>query len=198
MHFRVNTEHNLTMLEVNNKTNTSDYLYVVEKKSRTLRVYSILIFFVTILTVLQSFVLFHYTMRASVRIHKKAFSNIVQATMNFFDLNLSGNVLNRFSRDTANVDETIPFHIYGCIRVKEQVVDLGRKKTLTLHLQTTFILFGVLIIISSTNKYFLLVSAFFMCLLYCIKLFHMPTARSLRRLDSSSKSNEKIFTTHAR
>jgi ATP-binding cassette, subfamily C (CFTR/MRP), member 4 len=47
-------------------------------------------------------------MRSSIKLHNQMFSNILTATMRFFDTNPSGRIMNRFSKDMGVVDEILP------------------------------------------------------------------------------------------
>lgn len=56
-------------------------------------------------------------MRSSIKLHNKMFSNILSATMRFFDTNPSGRILNRFSKDMGVVDEVMPRMFLDSIQV---------------------------------------------------------------------------------
>lgn len=47
-------------------------------------------------------------MRSSKVLHDNLFSNIMQAPMRFFNMNSSGRILNRFSKDMGIIDELLP------------------------------------------------------------------------------------------
>ncbi|XP_044751514.1 ATP-binding cassette sub-family C member 4-like [Coccinella septempunctata] len=67
------------------------------------------IIFSTIFVVVRCFVTYYYTIKVSKNIHKSMATNILQGCMTFFDTNLIGNVLTRFSRDLYMMDELVPF-----------------------------------------------------------------------------------------
>lgn len=71
----------------------------------------------TIFTLGRAFAFFLFSSRASVRLHKKIIAKILSATMLFFDTHYVGNILNRFSRDLALIDEVIPYIVFDAIRV---------------------------------------------------------------------------------
>lgn len=56
-------------------------------------------------------------MRSSIKLHNEMFSNILTATMRFFDTNPSGRILNRFSKDMGVVDEILPRMYLDSIQV---------------------------------------------------------------------------------
>lgn len=65
----------------------------------------------------KSFLFFTLSSNSSKKLHSDCFSNIIKAPMAFFDTHLTGNILNRFSKDFATTDEFIPYIIYECLRV---------------------------------------------------------------------------------
>lgn len=50
------------------------------------------------------------------------FSNILAATMRFFDTNPSGRILNRFSKDMGVVDEILPRMFLDSIQVYMEII----------------------------------------------------------------------------
>lgn len=62
---------------------------------------------------------YYYTlaMNASKNLHNKMFSNLTHASMRFFDINPSGRILNRFSRDIGIIDEQLPHLILEALQV---------------------------------------------------------------------------------
>lgn len=59
-------------------------------------------------------------MRSSIKLHNQMFSNILAATMRFFDTNPSGRILNRFSKDMGVVDEILPRMYLDSIQVSRK------------------------------------------------------------------------------
>lgn len=165
----VDSEQKLASFEAQNQTENSTYIELKEADSNSLMYYSILISLTTIFMLAQSFSHFYFTTKASIKLHKKAFGKVIQAAMEFFDLHLAGNIVNRFSKDIGLIDEFLPFVIFECIRV-------------------SFILIGVVFVISIVNPYFIILSVVTLVLLYLMKVLYLPTGRSLKRLDNATRS----------
>lgn len=79
--------------------------------------YTIMVGVATVFTLGRAFSFFLFSSRASVRLHNAIFQKILQASMQFFDTHLIGNILNRFSRDLGTIDEYIPYIIFDAFRV---------------------------------------------------------------------------------
>lgn len=58
----------------------------------------------TIATIYRTFAFFSFCLSASIALHNDLFASIMRAKMMFFDLNPSGRILNRFSKDLLNID----------------------------------------------------------------------------------------------
>lgn len=54
---------------------------------------------------------------ASQKLHDNMFKSIVSTTMRFFDLNPSGRILNRFSKDMGSTDEYLPKAILDAVQI---------------------------------------------------------------------------------
>lgn len=115
--FRVDVEQNISDFVAKNLTNTPEYEIVRKNHSWTLLIYSIMVGVATLFTLGRAFAYFLFSSRASVRLHKIIFEKIINAKMLFFDTHFVGNILNRFSRDLALIDEVIPYIVFDAIRV---------------------------------------------------------------------------------
>lgn len=69
------------------------------------------------MTLLRSYLFFKICMTASKNLHNKMFIKILHAPMRFFDLNPSGRILNRFSRDAGAIDELLPKAMMESIQI---------------------------------------------------------------------------------
>lgn len=93
----------------------------IAKEKATIKMYSIIMIVSIVSATIQTYAIFDYCRRASVNIHKSMVTNIMNATMSFFDTHFIGNVLNRFSQDLNNIDEQLPFTMREFIRVRHNV-----------------------------------------------------------------------------
>ncbi|XP_048505790.1 probable multidrug resistance-associated protein lethal(2)03659 [Athalia rosae] len=108
-------------------------------------------------------------MQASRNLHKNLFGSVSRATMRFFNMNSSGRILNRFSKDMGGVDELLPINML-------QVVQVG----LTFG--------GTSIVIAMANPLLTLPSLFIIVVLYFVRMFYMRTSRSIKRLEGMTRS----------
>ncbi|XP_044752049.1 ATP-binding cassette sub-family C member 4-like isoform X2 [Coccinella septempunctata] len=74
-----------------------------------IQVYTLFIVIAIVLTTLRSLLFYKICMNASINLHNLIFTNVLQATMRFFDTNPSGRILNRFSKDMGSIDELLPY-----------------------------------------------------------------------------------------
>lgn len=82
-----------------------------------LYIYLALIIAVVVVTLSRGFMFFAICMRSSKKIHDKSFIALLHSPMRFFDLNPTGRILNRFSKDMGAVDELLPKAIIEAIQV---------------------------------------------------------------------------------
>ncbi|GJQ66875.1 hypothetical protein Trydic_g7898 [Trypoxylus dichotomus] len=139
------------------------------QKSLVPVIYTIILFVTGGTVLIKSFLFFSLSSRCSTILHNVCFSNIIKAPMAFFDTHLTGNILNRFSKDFATTDEFIPYIIYECLRI-------------------LFIILGSVILIIKVNFFFLFLTFAFGVVLAIVRHFYLPTSRSLKRLDNITRS----------
>lgn len=97
---------------------TNDYRY-------SIYFYTALILVLVTLTMVRSYLFFTCASNSSKNLHAKMFSCLLKAPMRFFDTNPSGRILNRFSKDTGAMDETLPKIFSEAIQVINVVIEAG-------------------------------------------------------------------------
>lgn len=75
-------------------------------------IYTGVMCFILYLVVQRGVTFFYMCLRASRRLHDKLFRGIIHAPMQFFNTNSSGRIINRFSKDIAGIDATLPLCLY--------------------------------------------------------------------------------------
>ncbi|XP_025829254.1 multidrug resistance-associated protein 4-like [Agrilus planipennis] len=122
-----------------------------------------------LLSISSTFLFYWYCMKASKKLHHKMFSHIVYAKMIFFNLNPSGRILNRFSKDMGNIDEKLP----------DVLVDL---------IQMGLSILGTITVIIIVNHWIVIVAAAMLILFYFLRKFYLSTSLSIKRLEGVTRS----------
>lgn len=76
---------------------------------------------VVVLTLVAANSFMKVCMRASKNLHNNMFNNIVYTTIRFFNMNPSGRILNRFSKDMGLIDESLPETMLDTIQVNFRI-----------------------------------------------------------------------------
>nr|XP_015835527.1 PREDICTED: multidrug resistance-associated protein 4 [Tribolium castaneum] len=103
------------------------------------------------------------------KLHEKMFAQILNATMRFFNTNPSGRVLNRFSKDTSLVDESVPSCLTDTINIALNVV-------------------AITLVISSVNTWIIIPTVVIFGLFYGYKIIYLATSRNLKRIEGTARS----------
>ncbi|XP_008210078.1 multidrug resistance-associated protein 4 isoform X1 [Nasonia vitripennis] len=115
--------------------------------------------------------LFYYKicMTASRKLHNQMFSCLLKSPMRFYEINPSGRILNRFSKDIGLVDETLPTTTLDALQVLLKIIGVS--------IQVLIINWWSIVpmIIMSTS-----------C--WKLKNVYLPTAQNIKRLESKAKS----------
>ncbi|EFA03656.1 probable multidrug resistance-associated protein lethal(2)03659 [Tribolium castaneum] len=138
-------------------TNTLLYMYVF------------LIVSLTFMVLVNSVSFVKFSMNTCKKLHEKMFAQILNATMRFFNTNPSGRVLNRFSKDTSLVDESVPPCLSDTIHVALNVV-------------------AITIVISSVNTWIIIPTILIFGLFYGYKTIFLATSRNLKRIEGTARS----------
>lgn len=101
-----------------------DTTYDLLDRNVSIYIYSGFIIGVIVVTIIRSFLFFKVAMISSVNLHRRMFHALLEAPMRFFDINPSGRVLNRFSKDMGSIDEMLPRVLLEAIQVKSYLTHI--------------------------------------------------------------------------
>ncbi|KAK9870716.1 hypothetical protein WA026_008287 [Henosepilachna vigintioctopunctata] len=132
-------------------------------------IYTVLIILAIVLTTVRSLVFFHICMKASTNLHNFMFSNVLKATMRFFDTNPSGRILNRFSKDMGAIDELLP-------------------SMTIMTIQVYLVAIGILSMTLIKSYWLILPTVVLGCVLYWIKIVFMKGTQDVKRLEGIAKA----------
>ncbi|XP_068628985.1 ATP-binding cassette subfamily C member 4-like [Battus philenor] len=149
---------NLTSIE-EDEMDHSFYIYI----------WAVTILGCIVLTTERSLLFLWVCMRSSIKLHNSMFSNILAATMRFFDTNPSGRILNRFSKDMGIVDEILP----------RMILD---------SMQVFMVMIGILVMVAIVNPYMLLTTAGCGIFMYLWTIIYLSTAQDIKRVEGVSRS----------
>lgn len=82
-----------------------------------MEIYCSLVLIVVTTVSLRVFGFFQLCLRASRNMHRLMYDGITNTDMSFYKSNVSGRILNRFSRDMDNVDTNLPVAFNGVLTV---------------------------------------------------------------------------------
>ena len=108
-------------------------------------------------------------MTASRNLHKTMFDKLLRAQPTFFDVNPSGRILNRFSKDIGCIDETLPLTVYDTLHTFAEIICT----------------FGITIYVS---PYAAIPTGLFGIIAFFFRGFYLKTSRSIKRLEGTTKS----------
>ncbi|XP_031633880.1 probable multidrug resistance-associated protein lethal(2)03659 [Contarinia nasturtii] len=167
----VNWEIDLTGENVtsSNVTNTFSNESITTDRAKYVYVYALLSIIVLYLVFQRAIILYMFCLKASRRIHEKMLNGVIQAQMYFFNVNSSGRIINRFSKDLYDIDYYIATTLYDLM---------------VFFLQCTM----SLILVSMTNIWLVVVTLVLSFIFYAIRHIYVSSARCLRRIDALGRS----------
>ncbi|GFS16310.1 multidrug resistance-associated protein 4 [Elysia marginata] len=134
-----------------------------------LYVYAAMIVAMFALTLIRALLCFKLAVTAGENLHNMMFARILKATMEFFDNNPTGRVLNRFSKDTGQIDDHLPWVLFD-------------------FLQDCLVTAGVVVVSCVFNPWVLIPVVPLMILFIIVRRYYVQTSRSLKRLEGTTRS----------
>lgn len=138
-----------------------------------LYIYTGIVVILFTITITRSFSFYKFCMRCSSKLHNSMFTSIIHTRMRFFDLNPSGRIMNRFSKDMGSVDELLP----------KAIMDAS---------QIILMMIGSLVVTVSVNLYFLIPIVVMGSIFWFIRRIYLKTSKNVKRLEGITKS--PVFT----
>ncbi|KAK0158233.1 hypothetical protein PV328_009265 [Microctonus aethiopoides] len=132
-------------------------------------VYGILVITSVVMTTARNVIFYKICMNASKNLHNTMFGSLLRAPMRFFNIHPSGQILNRFSKDTGCVDELLPMAMIDSIQIF--LVMIG-------------ILAQVLIVYWWTIAPIIIMGILY----WLLRNLYLATAQDLKRLEGITKS----------
>ena len=134
-----------------------------------LEIYGILVALVAISSFLSVGTIAAICLNAGRQIHQTMFQCVIDSPIRFFDTVSSGRILNRFSKDTGNMDDTVPFTFY-------------------LFISKFFICLGAIIYSAIIVPWILIPLAPLIVVIYFVRQYFCRVYREMKRLDGTMKS----------
>ncbi|XP_019892293.2 probable multidrug resistance-associated protein lethal(2)03659 [Musca domestica] len=132
-------------------------------------IYSVMLISAVIVFALRTFGFYTMCLRISLKLHDRLFRGITRTSMYFFNTNPSGRILNRFSKDIRTVDADLPPTLMDCLSF---AIDIS----------------GVVLIVAIANYWLLLPACVILTCLVGLRFVYTMTSRSVKRLESISRS----------
>ncbi|KAK9680179.1 ABC transporter transmembrane region [Popillia japonica] len=131
--------------------------------------YTLFIIGSIVLTTLRSLLFFKVCMKASKNLHNTMFSNLLRATMRFFDVNPSGRILTRFSKDMGQIDETLP-------------------RAMLDALQIFMVMSGILVMVFIVTPWMIVPAVLLAVIFLYIRIIFLASGQDVKRLESITRA----------
>lgn len=93
-------------------------------RAKWLWVYGLLTGLVVTVSFVRAGIFFEFTLMAATNIHNLVATRVLKAPLSFFHRNPTGRILNRFSKDLAQVDDLLPITLYDALQTGFQVLQV--------------------------------------------------------------------------
>lgn len=176
---RVRKEETRTIVEIpklskalpnftNTTTRTASVSATWSTETYTL-IYGLIMASLFVVALTRSVSFFNFCATASKNLHDSMFRGLVSTRMRFFDVNPSGRIMNRFSKDMGSTDEALP---KSCLDAGQ--INLGMLGAILVTIFTNF-KFSIVILI---------MGAFFLI----TRHIYLKSSTNIKRLEGTSKS----------
>ncbi|CAH1169239.1 unnamed protein product [Phyllotreta striolata] len=153
-----------------NSTITSEQPFYMSWSSNTcLALYGAVLVFCLVTTISRSLLFFKFVMSCAESLHLMLYKGVTGAYMRFFDQNPSGRILNRFSKDMGNVDESLPMLLFNCSRMFLKML-------------------GHVLLVIYISPYTIIVMVFLSIVFSILRSIYLRSSTNIKRLEGRTKS----------
>ncbi|RNA19404.1 multidrug resistance-associated 4, partial [Brachionus plicatilis] len=157
------------LFDIDSNTDPSSINLIYDDRERSYKIYLTLVCTAFIVVAVRSVAFFMFCVKNSKKTYQKLFSSVRDTSIRFYDLNPIGRILNRFSKDTNNMDEMLTLYLYD-------------------FCQVAMVILGGLVVPISVNPWLILPLVPLGFVFFLIKNYFISTARELKRLDNIGRS----------
>ncbi|KAF5281256.1 hypothetical protein FQA39_LY05142 [Lamprigera yunnana] len=155
----------VNLAQIENESNSTS-----SSQGKLSLIYTGFIFALIIISAVRSFMLIEMCMKASTVLHNNMFASIIRGTLNFFNGNTSGRILNRFSKDMGAIDELLPNSIIDVTSIAITVV-------------------GTVVLTNIVHPVLIIPVIIITIIFYLLRNLYIGTSRSVKRLEGVTKSS---------
>lgn len=123
-----------------------------------------------VLALTRSVIFFRFCAVISQNLHDNMFRGLISSPMRFFDLNPSGRIMNRFSKDIGSTDEDLP-------------------KSFLDATQINLCMLGAILVTIYTNFKFSIVILIMSTIFILARKVYLMSSTNIKRLEGTSKYN---------
>ncbi|XP_053698234.1 probable multidrug resistance-associated protein lethal(2)03659 [Sabethes cyaneus] len=140
-----------------------------EARQHYILTYVILVVLYVYLVFQRTFSFYNVCLRISMNLHDRMFRGITRATMQFFNNNPSGRILNRFAGDIGTIDSHLPQTLLDCLLM-------------------VFSLISSITLIMTVSYWFLLPTVLGSLIMYYCRTVYLRTSRVVKRIEAANRS----------
>lgn len=121
-----------------------------------------------VIALTRSVIFFRFCAVASQKLHDTMFRGLISTPMRFFDLNPSGRIMNRFSKDMGSTDEALPKSLLDAAQINLSMV-------------------GAILVTVYTNVRFSIVILIMGVFFLFARHIYLKSSTNIKRLEGASK-----------
>lgn len=110
-------DENLNVLSKKSNRSIEEMDILTNKRAFAFNIYTAITIIGSAFWLMSLVIHFYFASKISMRLHKAMITSVLGSTMEFFDTNLIGNILNRFSKDIFYIDEELVYSTNDFIMV---------------------------------------------------------------------------------
>lgn len=140
-------------------------------------IYAVIMVSLFVIALIRSVVFFKICAIACQKLHDSMFNGMISTTMRFFNLNPSGRIINRFSKDMGSADETLP-------------------KSLLDAAQINLNMLGAILVTVYTNALFSIVILIMGVFFLLVRKVYLKISTNIKRLEATSMNISYLIPKH--